>query len=118
MQSSLDGRYERKEDGDDPRFREELGAVQSIVTSSGRNDAGLFQVNFHDDRYLPFEGAGAISSWKLELAKERNPDLGTLEPESGTRKPDLGTLKDLVLHIKYTALDGGEALKQAAEDVA
>jgi hypothetical protein len=111
MKSSVDGGYERGKD--DPRFREELGAVQSIVTSSGRNDSGLFQVNFHDDRYLPFEGTGAISSWKIELPKERNRD-----PVPGMPKPDLGTLKDVVLHIKYTALDGGEALKEAAEKAA
>jgi hypothetical protein len=105
MQSSLDGpRYERKAEGDDPRFREEIGAVQSIVTSSGRDDSGLFQMNFDDDRYLPFEGAGVISSWKIELMKERNPELGELE--------------DVVLHVRYTALDGGEALKKAAAEAA
>ena len=33
---------------------------RSIATSSGQNDAGLFELNFRDERYLPFEGAGAI----------------------------------------------------------
>jgi hypothetical protein len=27
----------------------------------------MFELNFRDERYLPFEGAGAISTWQLEL---------------------------------------------------
>jgi hypothetical protein len=27
----------------------------------------MFDLNFHDDRYLPFEGAGAIGIWQLEM---------------------------------------------------
>jgi hypothetical protein len=30
-------------------------------------DAGMFELNFRDERYLPFEGAGAISEWRLEF---------------------------------------------------
>jgi hypothetical protein len=47
--------------GDDPRFRDNVGAIQSITTSSAQNDSGLFELNFRDEWYLPFEGAGAIS---------------------------------------------------------
>ena len=47
--------------GEDPRFRDNFGAIQSIVTSPGQNDSGLFETNLRDERYLPFEGAGAIS---------------------------------------------------------
>jgi hypothetical protein len=42
--------------------------MQSIATSSGQADSGLFELNFRDERYLPFEGAGAISRWRLELS--------------------------------------------------
>ena len=35
-----------------------------------QNDSGLFEPNLRDERYLPFEGCGAISSWCLELPKE------------------------------------------------
>src|SRR5262249_30597031 len=50
----------------DLRFVYNSGGVQSMVTSTARDDAGLFELNFRDERYLPFEGAGAISSWRLE----------------------------------------------------
>ena len=52
-----------------PNMRETIASadqlcarVQSIVTSHGQNDSGLFELNFRDERYLPFEGAGAISN--------------------------------------------------------
>ena len=45
--------------------------IQAIATSTGQNDAGLFELNFRDERYLPFEGAGAISQWRLESADGR-----------------------------------------------
>lgn len=35
--------------------------VDSITTSSARNDAGAFELNFRGEKYVPFEGAGAIS---------------------------------------------------------
>ncbi|MCI0422477.1 MAG: hypothetical protein L0312_25190, partial [Acidobacteria bacterium] len=44
---------------DDPNFRHDLIGIQSIATSTGQNDSGLFQFNFQDERYLPFERAGA-----------------------------------------------------------
>jgi hypothetical protein len=33
-----------------------------IATSTAQNDAGVFEFNFRDERYMPFEGAGAIST--------------------------------------------------------
>ena len=36
---------------------------QQIGLSSGLDDNGLFTLNFDDERYLPFEGTGAVSSW-------------------------------------------------------
>ena len=38
----------------------------------GREDSGLFELNFRDERYLPFEGTGAISRWRIELPRETN----------------------------------------------
>ena len=32
--------------------------------------AGMFETNLRDERFLPFEGAGAISSWTLTLPSE------------------------------------------------
>jgi hypothetical protein len=73
-------------------------AVQSIVTSSGHDDGGLFETNLRDERYLPFEGAGAVSAWTLELP---------------TTIPlfDWATISEVVLHMRYTARDGGAAFR-------
>ncbi len=30
----------------------------------------MFELNFPDERYQPFEGAGVIGDWELELPKE------------------------------------------------
>jgi hypothetical protein len=95
-----DGEYAREEE-EDSRFTDRVGAIQSIVTSSGQNDAGLFEPNLRDERYLPFEGAGAISEWRLELPKE-------------FRQFDYDTISDVVLHLRYTAREGGGRLKQQA----
>jgi hypothetical protein len=85
----------------DRRFSRGTGAVQSVALSTGREDSGLFEVNFHDERYLPFEGLGAISHWRLELPKDCN-------------RFDVSTLSDVVMHLRYTARDGGQALRTAA----
>ncbi|MGH9755501.1 MAG: neuraminidase-like domain-containing protein [Blastocatellia bacterium] len=97
--------YAEAEDSEDSRFVSNFAPIQSIVTSHAQNDGGLFELNFRDERYLPFEGAGAISRWRIELAQEK--DL---------RQFDYDTISDVVLHLKYTARDGGGALKTAATD--
>jgi hypothetical protein len=81
---------------------ETSGGTQSIVTSSAQNDAGLFEVNLRDERYLPFEGAGVISQWKLELVKE-------------AQQFDWTTISDAVMHIRYTARDGGDLRDHAVK---
>jgi Tc toxin complex TcA C-terminal TcB-binding domain/Protein of unknown function (DUF2934) len=86
---------------DDPRAVRQYDARQAIATSSGQNDAGLFQLNFEDPRYLPFEFEGAVSRWGIELPPENN-------------YFDFDSLTDTVLHISYTAREGGELLRAAA----
>lgn len=86
----------------DPRFCDDVVGQQSVVTSRGQEDSGLFETNLRDERYLPFEGAGAESEWRLELPKS-------------FRQFDYDTISDVVLHVRYTAREGGAALKQAAE---
>lgn len=68
--------------------------LTSIATSNAQNDGGLFELNFRDERYLPFEGAGAISQWRLELP-------------SKIRMFDYNTISDVIIHISYTAKDDG-----------
>jgi hypothetical protein len=66
----------------DPRFTSGIARVESIATSSGQNDSGMFELNFRDERYLPFEGAGVISQWKLELPNEfRQFDYDTISDD-------------------------------------
>jgi hypothetical protein len=99
--------YARGENGDD-RFDDYAGSLQSIVTSSAQNDGGMFEMNLRDERYLPFEGAGVVGSeWQLELPA--NPYNG--DP----RQFDYDTISDVVLHIRYTAREGGSLLANKAK---
>jgi hypothetical protein len=68
-------------------------AGATISTSSGQNDSGLFEVNLRDERWLPFEGQGAVSAWTLEL----NPASNNF---------DFSTITDVVMHLRYTARPG------------
>jgi len=43
---------------DDPRMVRIYGEREAIATSGGQNDSGLFELNFSDPRYLPFEYMG------------------------------------------------------------
>ncbi len=95
----LAGKYSRT--GDDARFSDSFGVIQSIVTSSGQNDSGLFEANLRDERYLPFEGQGAISTWRIQLPTQ-------------FKSFDYDTISDVVLHLRYTAREGGELLRQHA----
>jgi hypothetical protein len=97
----LAGKYPR-DPSDDPRFRDGTAPAQSIATSSGLDDAGVFQLSFDDQRYLPFEGAGAIGSWHLRL-------------NSAVPQFDLASISDLVIHLRYTAREGGGQLRAAAQ---
>jgi len=103
VRDRADAGYSREPEsasGDD-RFRDELAAVQSIATSSAREDSGMFELNFRDERYLPFEGAGAISTWRIDLPNAFN-------------YFDFNTISDVVIHLRYTAREGGDQLRQAA----
>jgi hypothetical protein len=97
--------YAENPAGSDPRFVYDYAAVpQKIATGNAQDDPGLFVTaiagNIADQRYLPFENAGAISSWRLEMHQANN-------------EVDLSTVTDVVLHLYYTALDGGAEFQQA-----
>lgn len=76
-------------------LRENWIPNQQIAVSCGIDDTGMFLLNFNDERYLPFEGTGAISSWKL-----------TMPPE--TNRINFESISDILIKVSYTALDGGE----------
>ncbi|MGB5620232.1 MAG: hypothetical protein WBM78_25560 [Desulfobacterales bacterium] len=94
------GIYEASGD-DDPRFRPSRSARRVIATSSAQNDSGLFELNFRDERFLPFEGEGVESQWSLTINKS-------------FAQFDLSTISDVVMHIRYTARDADDALRAAA----
>ncbi len=99
-----DGSYAR-DGSEDPRFSDHFGSLESIVTSAGQGDSGMFETNLHDERYLPFEGSGAISQWRLQLPANESHDV---------RQFDYDTIADVVLHVRYTAREGGDLLKNGA----
>jgi hypothetical protein len=103
--SSLAGdQYARDDSKDDDRFRDFPGAIDTIILSSAQNDSGLFELNLRDDRYLPFEGAGAISTWRIELPND-------------IPQFDLETISDVVLHLRYTAREAGHLRSAASRHV-
>lgn len=67
-----------------------LGEAPMIATSKAQLDGGVFELSFRDERYMPFEGAGAVSEWSLSLPK-------------GLRTFDYDTIGDVIVHLQYTA---------------
>jgi hypothetical protein len=94
--SPLGDPYARQEGSEDARFVDYFSAAQTIVTSSAQNDSGLFETSLRDERLLPFEGAGAESTWRLDLPKDY-------------RAFDYGTIQDVIFHIRFTARPGVNA---------
>jgi hypothetical protein len=89
----------------DPRAVRQYAAREAIATSSGKNDSGMFEVNFSDPRYFPFEYQGAVCRLRIELPPENN-------------YFDRDTLSDLILRHNYTAREGGELLRRVANETA
>ena len=101
-----EGNYSRDMNTEDSRFADSFGLAQAIVTSGAQNDSGLFEANLRDERYLPFENAGVISKWNLQLPA--NPS------NNDPMQFDYRTISDVVLHVRYTARDGGIPLRDKA----
>jgi Tc toxin complex TcA C-terminal TcB-binding domain/Neuraminidase-like domain/Salmonella virulence plasmid 28.1kDa A protein/PA14 domain/Putative peptidoglycan binding domain len=85
----------------DSRFISNAVPFTSIATSSAQNDSGVFELNFRDERYLPFEGAGVISQWELRLngkyvtSKNKLIDLTQFDYDS---------ISDIILSVRYTSV--------------
>jgi hypothetical protein len=94
--------YPRDTDDEDDWFSVLNCPITSVALSSAQNDMGRHEVSL-TDCYNPFEGAGVISKWRFELP-------------SAFHVFDYSTITDVVMHIKYTSLDGGDKLKKAASD--
>lgn len=87
--------------GADPRFTYYNGATAAIATSHAQDDSGVFTVSFRDERYLPFETAGAVSTWMI-----------TMPPACNAF--DFDTITDVVLKLSYTARYGGDLMRSQA----
>jgi hypothetical protein len=96
---------------DPENFKSNKIAVNAIATSNAQNDSGIFELNFRDERYLPFEGAGVISDWELELPAVYNI---TTKKWEGVQQFNYDTISDVIVHVKYTAREGGSGLKNTA----
>ncbi len=87
-------------DGD--RFNSHRVPITLMATSHAQNDGGMFDANSTDDRFVPFEGAGAVSQWRLTLPKDSNAF-------------DFDTISDVIIHMRYTAAPGNTTLTDAAK---
>ncbi len=95
--------YLEKTGETDDRFSTVNVPIASIAVSSLEEENGVFELNFHDERFLPFEGAGTISQWSIDLPKE-------------FRQLDYDTISDVIVRLRYTSVDGGDKLKKPASD--
>ena len=103
MNTDLSSGYPEKVVNEETRFNILRGSIDSIATSSGQNDSGLFEFNFRDERYLPFEYSGAISDWRLELT-------------NALPRFDYNSISDIIIHVRYCARDGGDTFASEATD--
>ncbi|MBQ0987789.1 hypothetical protein KBZ10_25380 [Streptomyces sp. F63] len=79
-------------------LRSTVRAAQSIALSTGMEDDGVFDVSKNDGRYLPFERTGAVSQWRLRIPFAAN-------------QIDFEAISDVVLTVRYNALDGGDVFR-------
>ena len=88
-------------DADRPLAEVPLRHAPTIAASTAQNDSGVFEFSFRDERLLPFEGMGAISSWNLRLPQQVRPF-------------DYGTISDVILRMAYTARED-DVLREAVD---
>jgi hypothetical protein len=75
---------------------------QQIAISGDTEDSGLHTPLAGDERYLPFEGTGAVSSWTLTFARH----------ECVTQQRMFDDLQDIIIHLRYRARDGGKVFAE------
>ena len=79
---------------------------EKVVISQGVGDTGMFDFNYRDERYLPFEGTSTESTWQITFVE---PDKG-LDPNHTGKKPDASpadfadNLTDIVFEMRYLVL--------------
>lgn len=83
-------------------IRSDWRGQQQITISRPDGDDGMFNAFYNDERYLHFEGTGAVSTWRLELHGKKG-------------DYDINGLNDVSLSLDYTALQGGENFATAVK---
>jgi hypothetical protein len=116
---SLLGEDSGDEDIDPNILRVDWRSLQMVTISRWEgDDDGIFNTKSFsnagnaDDRYLPFEGTGVVSSWTLDIGK--NPgsrNVGQADMEAILSDPD----SDIIMTVKYTANFDGGRFKDAVE---
>lgn len=84
-------------------LRQNWRANEIIALSTAVNDSGMFVLNFDDERYLPFEGTGVVSSWHLSMPRETN-------------RFNFEQISDVIFTLRYTSVNDtslGIKVKQA-----
>lgn len=99
-------------------IKRNLRAQQQIALSSTLKEDGLgygpgervFELMFHDERYLPFEGTGAISQWELTIPGAE------CQTRLASRDDDGSIIEDINITLVYTAV-GDSALIALVQSV-
>ena len=78
----------------DDRFQTDRILISSIAVGERSVETGRLEIDFPGERYLPFENAGLISTWKIKLPTK-------------VRHFDYDTISDVVLQIHYTSRQYG-----------
>jgi len=71
---------------------------QQVAISGDLDDAGAQGARQGEERYLPFEGTGAVSRWTLTFPRHASAHQQAL----------FDGLQDIIVHVRYYAVDGGK----------
>ena len=88
-------------------FIENRVGVQTLATSMAHVHEGKFDFNFKTERFCPFEGAGAKSSWTLAI----NGDPTAIEKNDSEEEGGMYSIEDVIIYISYTARKGKEGVE-------
>lgn len=85
-----------------PSMRQQIALSSAIAEDGLGYEPGtwVYELMFHDGRYLPFEGTGAISEWTLDI----------LGDEALLKDPTI--IEDISINVVYTAKAGSDNFTQ------
>ena len=88
-------------------FIENRVGVQTLATSMAHVHEGKFDFNFKTERFCPFEGAGAKSSWTLAINGDPKEINGSDSEDADSKY----SIEDVIIYISYTARKGKEGVE-------